>query len=238
MQVAAFDRSASEARDREQSSEMKYTAAIRSLCEFTAREGDLDLRFTPAPSAQEGIAGHVAIAGRRPAHYQAEIALEGSFGELRVRGRADGYDPLQNQLEEFKTYRGSLDNIPENHRVLHRAQLKMYGHLLCQKLDLPEVSLCLVYFDIGTQKETHFAELHPASALKLFFEDHCSRFLKWAEREMAHRETRDTALEAMRFPHPEFRAGQRPLAEAVYKAASSLRRRPVSASRSAPCSPC
>jgi DNA excision repair protein ERCC-2 len=206
-----------------EASQMKYTAAIRSLCEFTAREGDLDLRFTPAPSAQEGIAGHTAIADRRPAHYQAEVALEGAFGELRVRGRADGYDPLKNQLEEFKTYRGSLDNIPENHRVLHRAQLKMYGHLLCQKLDLPEVSLCLVYFDIGTQKETHFPELHPASALKLFFEDHCARFLQWAQRELTHREARDTALAAMQFPHAEFRPGQRPLAEAVYKAASSGR---------------
>ncbi|MDB5823036.1 MAG: hypothetical protein JWR21_1740 [Herminiimonas sp.] len=211
------------ARARHAASQMKYTTAIRSLCEFTAREGDLDLRFTPAPTAEEGIAGHAAIAGRRPAHYQAEVALEGAFGELRVRGRADGYDPLKNQLEEFKTYRGSLDNIPENHRILHWAQLKMYGHLLCQKLDLPEVCLCLVYFDIGTQKEAYFPVLHSASDLKLFFEDHCARFLQWAQRELAHREARDAALEGMRFPHAEFRPGQRPLAEAVYKAATSGR---------------
>ena len=30
-----------------------YVIAVRSLCEFTARQGDLDLRFTPVPSAQE-----------------------------------------------------------------------------------------------------------------------------------------------------------------------------------------
>ena len=35
---------------------MTYVVAVRALCEFTARRGDLDLRFTPAPTAAEGIA--------------------------------------------------------------------------------------------------------------------------------------------------------------------------------------
>ena len=26
-----------------------YTVAVRALCEFTAKAGDLDLRFTPSP---------------------------------------------------------------------------------------------------------------------------------------------------------------------------------------------
>ena len=41
---------------------MKYTVAVRALCEFTAKAGDLDLRFTPSPSAQEGIDGHALVA--------------------------------------------------------------------------------------------------------------------------------------------------------------------------------
>ena len=28
---------------------MKYEISVRSLCEFTAKQGDLDLRFTPGP---------------------------------------------------------------------------------------------------------------------------------------------------------------------------------------------
>ena len=32
----------------------RYRVAVRTLCDFTARQGDLDHRFTPAPSAQEG----------------------------------------------------------------------------------------------------------------------------------------------------------------------------------------
>ena len=69
---------------------MSYRVAVRSLCEFTAKQGDLDLRFTPSPSAQEGIAGHGLVTGRRGAGYEREVALEGRYGELLVRGRADG----------------------------------------------------------------------------------------------------------------------------------------------------
>ncbi|WP_147466711.1 hypothetical protein, partial [Pseudomonas syringae] len=45
----------------------RYAVAVRALCEFTAKVGDLDLRFTPSPTAQEGIAGHRTVASRRGA---------------------------------------------------------------------------------------------------------------------------------------------------------------------------
>jgi DNA excision repair protein ERCC-2 len=194
-----------------------YTISVRGLCEFTAKRGDLDRRFTPAPSAQEGMEGHAMIAGRRRTGYEREIALEGEHGELLVRGRADGYDPTTNQLEEFKTYRGSLERMPENHRALHWAQLRVYGALLCRKRSLPEIQLALVYFDIGTEQETTLVEHYSAQALEQEFLDHCERFIGWARSETAHRSARDTALQAQRFPFPDFHAGQRDLAEATYK---------------------
>ncbi len=99
--------------------DVRYTVAARALCEFAAKEGDLDLRFTPSPSAQEGFAGHGFVTGRRPPGYQAEVSLCGGHGALHVRGRADGYDPERNLLEEIKTYRGELAAMPDNHRRLH-----------------------------------------------------------------------------------------------------------------------
>jgi Rad3-related DNA helicase len=200
---------------------MAYSVAVRALCEFTAKYGDLDLRFTPAPTAQEGMAGHVLVASRRGEGYQAELALSGEFGPLRVRGRADGYDPTQGRLEEVKTYRGDLQRMPANHRQLHWAQLKVYGWLLCQQQSLPEIELALVYFDIGSQKETLFTERHRACDLRVFFEEQCQRFIAWAEQELAHAGARNAALETLAFPHAGFRHGQRQLAEAVYKAVST-----------------
>jgi len=199
---------------------MSYTVAVRTLCEFTARRGDLDLRFTPAPTAQQGVAGHQLVAARRGTSYEREITLRGEFGELAVRGRADAYDPGLNRLEEIKTHRGDLSRQPANHRHLHWAQARVYGWLLCQSRGLAELNIALVYFDVVAQQETVVTETHSAQALRDFFEARCGEFLAWARQELRHRAGRDALLSALPFPHPSFRAGQRELAQAVYKGAA------------------
>ncbi|WP_237885962.1 ATP-dependent DNA helicase [Pseudomonas sp. PGPR40] len=202
---------------------MSYSIAVRALCEFTAKVGDLDLRFTPSPTALEGIVGHRTVASRRSEGYQSEVELEGQYRTLTVKGRADGYDPAQNCLEEVKTYRGDLSKQPANHRQLHWAQAKIYGGLMCQKLQLEQINLALVYFDIVSEKETCLVEVFSAAELQLFFEHHCGLFLQWAEQEMAHREGRNLAAQQLAFPHADFRPGQRHLAESVFKAVSTGR---------------
>ncbi|RKP55673.1 ATP-dependent DNA helicase [Pararobbsia silviterrae] len=198
---------------------MTYTIAVRALCEFTAREGDLDLRFTPAPTAQEGIAGHALVAGNRTGPYETEVALNGRYGALRVRGRADGFDPVARRVEEVKTYRGEFTSIPDNHRALHWAQARIYAHLLCEDRELDAIEVSLVYFEISSQKETSLVEKRTAAELAAHFDLHCARFLEWAQREQAHRAARNAALETMPFPRATFRPGQRELAVAVYRTA-------------------
>lgn len=197
-----------------------YTVAVRALTEFAAKQGDLDFRFTPSPTGQEGIEGHNQVAARRKSGYQREMRLEGYYEELIVKGRADGYDPDQLQLEEIKTYRGDFLAIPDNHRLLHWAQAKIYAFLICQKLDLTAINVALIYFDVDTQKETPLIESFDVQALSIFFNQLCAQFLTWAKQEVSHRQKRDAALRAMKFPHPSFRAGQRALAEAMYKASN------------------
>ncbi len=202
---------------------MQYTVAVRTLCEFTAKAGDLDLRFTPAPTALEGIAGHAAVTRARGAGYEREVALEGSFARLRVRGRADGYDPARNRLEEIKTCRGDLARQPANHRQLHWAQARVYGWLLCEARGIESLDIALVYYDVGRQQETRIEARHHRDELRAFAEDLCARFLAWADQEVAHREGRDAALAALAFPHEVFRPGQRELAEAAYRVATNGR---------------
>ena len=198
---------------------MTYVVAVRALCEFTARRGDLDLRFTPAPTSLEGMAGHLTVAGRRAHSYETEITLTGAHRGLNVRGRADGYDPTARRLEEVKTYRGDLERMPANHRTLHWAQALVYGHLLCRARGLAELTVALVYFEIGSQKETLLTQTHTARELESFFVEQCERFLDWAVQEGAHRDARNAALGALQFPHGQFRSGQRELAVSVYRAA-------------------
>lgn len=197
-----------------------YTVAVRTLCEFAAKQGDLDLRFTPSPSSQQGISGHRTVAASRSASYRSELRLSGLYRHLVVRGRADGYDADRLLLEEVKTYVGELDLMPANHRHLHWAQAKVYGALACQEFQLTGLTVSLVYFDVGRQQEAPPLSQHcTATELQTFFEALCERFIAWADAELAHHERRDAALGSLKFPHAEFRAGQRDLAKAVFNAA-------------------
>ena len=195
-----------------------YTVSVRSLCDFTAKRGDLDRRFTPSATALEGLAGQAGVAARRGSGYEREIALEGLHGALRVRGRADGYDPQHNRLEEIKTVRGDPAAIPANRSHLHWAQVETYAALLCRSRGLSEVELALVYVDAATQAETLLTRRATAAELEAAFAARCAGFLAWAEQEAGHRSARDAGLAALPFPPGEFRPGQRDLAEAVYRA--------------------
>ena len=197
---------------------MNYQVAVRALCEFGAKAGDLDLCFTPSPSGAEGVAGHTTVTGRRPAGYQRELPLSARFEELTVTGRADGFDPEARRVEEIKTHRGDVNAIPPNHRALHWAQARVYGWMLCQQLSIEQIDIALVYFNIETAEETQLTETQTASDLRSHFEALCQRYIGWARAQSAHRLARDAALRELAFPFAEFRPGQRKLTETVYPA--------------------
>ena len=197
---------------------MNFPVSVKALCNFTAKKGDLDRRFTPAPSAREGVWGHAQAAARRGAAYESEVALSATEASLTVRGRADGYDAAARRIDEFKTFRGDLARMKENHRALHWAQLKTYGALLCRRDALKYVDLALVYFDVDSQEETVLKQHIEAAVLDSHFVAACAQFSAWADQETGHQAARNAALLGLQFPHADFHAGQRLLAEAVYKA--------------------
>jgi Rad3-related DNA helicase len=196
-----------------------YTVTVRGLCEFTAKQGHLDRRFSPAATALEGMRSHQLAAARRGEDYESEVPLQTVHAGLCVRGRADGYDPRRRCLEEFKAIRGTVDEIPENRRHLHWAQLLTYAALFCRDKGVEEVAVSLVYIDVASQTETEMREVFGADALEAQFQRRCEAFMDWARQEAAHRARRDAALQTLAFPLPEFRPGQRLLAEAVFRAA-------------------
>ncbi|WP_411887727.1 ATP-dependent DNA helicase [Hydrocarboniphaga effusa] len=201
--------------------------SVRELCAFGAKRGDLDLRFTPAPTAEEGIAAHAAVAARRGAGYQREIRIEHLHDDLLVRGRADGLRPHPMRLEEIKSHRGDLERMPAHHRELHWAQLKMYATQFCIERDLAELELALVYYDVDRQRETVLPRVFARAELEHFAGELCESYRTWEHAQEAHRERRNAALTRMAFPHADFHAGQRRFAKAIYR---SIRdRRPLMA---------
>ncbi|WP_336367941.1 ATP-dependent DNA helicase [Marinobacter sp. C2H3] len=196
---------------------MTATVAVRTLCEFAARTGDLDHRYTPAPSADEGIRGHQSVQDRRGYGWKSEYSLTGECLGLRLSGRVDLFHPHRGRLEEIKTHRGDVSRIRPHQRALHRAQLRAYGALLCRQDKRPSLELALIYYDTGNDRETAVVETARAEELWQELEQLCRIYRLWAEQEAHHREQRDAHLAALAFAFPEFRANQRALAETVYK---------------------
>lgn len=195
--------------------------AVTSLCEFAARTGSLEFRYTPAPTASEGIIGHMTVQQRRPDPYVAEYLIQGECEGLAISGRVDGYyaNPQQPYLEEIKTHRGNLSRIGPGRRSLHWAQLKVYGALLCQRDEREGIDLRLTYFEVRDEVESTEDEYYTAEELSDFLKDLCTRYARWAKKEQLHRELRNKVLLDLSFPHGEFRKGQRALSASVYRAA-------------------
>lgn len=192
-----------------------HVVGVRSFCHFVARRGDLDLRFTPVPTAEQGMAGHAAVAARRGGAYRREVPVQGSICGLRLRGRVDGLFEAPPLLEEIKTCRGGGERVPAHHRALHRAQLWTYGALYCDMHALDAVMLRLVYYDVDSGEEHAETESIDAAQLYDFVSAHAVAYRAWAEGQAAHRRQRDLALRDMPFPHAAPHTGQAGLMAAV-----------------------
>ena len=197
---------------------MSYRVSVKALAAFTAKRGDLDLRFTPAPSAEDGQGIHRMIGARRGGDYQTEVPLHYTYADLEISGRADGFDPSIPRLEEIKSHRVPIDRVPDNHRHLAWAQLKLYAAMLCEAQDLPSLELSLTYVHVVTLEESPEIQRLSRVELREYLHQQCEGFLSWAEAQTQHIDKRNQASRTLEFPYPTYRTGQRTLAEQVFRA--------------------
>ena len=195
--------------------------SVRELAEFCHRRGDIDYRFTPSPSAAEGIAGHQHVQRSRGEGYLAEYPLEARIQDaslnIYVVGRADGYRPEEPLLEEIKTCRVQREDIPSAVESLHWAQLMLYGGVLCSSSEVEQVSLVLTYFHVDSTQEWHRRERCGREQLLDFLHSTIASMRRWLLLQRDWRTTRNASLNALSWPYPAFRDSQRAMAETVYK---------------------
>lgn len=197
--------------------------SVKTLAEFAAKSGSLDRRFTPSPTAQEGIAGHQEVVLRRPPHYQKEMSLTIQYEGLLIRGRADGYDSETHCLEEIKTFYGDFEKLPDNHRQLHWAQARLYGWMYCRQYQRNDITLALIYFDLHNQREYRVEEHFTLPELVAYGEDLAEVYWQWQQQINARQQQLSQWIDELAFPYGSFRSAQRQMAESVYKAAATGR---------------
>lgn len=209
----------------------EHRVSVGDLVHFAARRGDLyEPGFGAAGRAAEGVEGHQILQKKRPKGYQAEVALkhEVTHGNtrLQVSGRMDGiYADLEPPiLEEIKTTRLDVTEVPEHQVHNHRAQALIYAYIYCLQQDLPAIRVRVTYFNV-LANETHEVDAdYGFQELSSFFSDVATRYVSWLELIGARVLTRDQSIRHLNFPFEVFREGQRNFSTAVYKAVKGERK--------------
>lgn len=203
---------------------MSDRIGVRELVELTVRTGDLDPVTTNSNNtALLGAQIHRKLQAAHDADYEKEVYLAQTVTvndhAYTIDGRADGVDSSHSRviIEEIKTSARDWADVTQNTKDRYWAQARVYGHFLCDKRDLPEVELDLIYYQTNTDQITRFTEVATAEALADYFQDLLNDFGDWLKMRSDIIAARDVSIEPLVFPFPAYRKGQRELAAAVYR---------------------
>lgn len=198
---------------------------VRELVEFVLRGGSIDNRFGGVDRMAEGSRIHRKLQKAAGDGYQAEVPLflESVWGDLRIKveGRADGLYTDEEGLvvDEIKTTGAPLEMITEDFNRLHWAQAMCYAHILCTQRGLEAIRVRLTYYQVDTDEIKRFIRSFSAGELTEFYQDLLDRYRRWGESRQSWTGIRDASIKTTAFPFPQYRPGQRRLAEAVYRTA-------------------
>lgn len=201
------------------------TLPVRELVEFVLRGGSIDNRFGGVDRMAEGSRIHRKLQKAAGDGYQAEVplSLESVWGDLRIKveGRADGLYTDEEGLvvDEIKTTGAPLEMITEDFSRLHWAQAMCYAYILCTQRGLEAIRVRLTYYQVDTDEIKRFIRGFSAGELTEFYQDLLDRYRRWGESRQSWTGIRDASIKATAFPFPQYRPGQRRLAEAVYRTA-------------------
>ncbi len=197
--------------------------SVRYLAEFLLRSGSIDSRFSGVNAGVIGSRLHRKLQKQAGKSYKAEVSLSASIPcdafMYHLSGRADGVISTNDGIvvDEIKTLSLPLEHVEENHNPAHWAQACIYAHILCAQNSYSSIAVQLTYCNIETEETKSFLRDYTATELEAFVQNLLSEYNKWALLSLEWKKKRNTSLQSLQFPFPEYRNGQRNLAIACYQ---------------------
>ncbi len=202
-----------------------HAVSVRTLAEFACATGSVASAGRMAARMREGREGHAAVQRELSEGWAAEVpvsldvCVEGVH--LRVQGRADmlRLDGNCACVAEIKTTRINPNEILSEDYPAHWAQAEIYAHLFCtiHGCDCAEVQL--IYVGVRGGRRCFRRELD-AAELARRFEGYAQPYARQLEAQETWKEASEPTLRELRFPYPEYREGQREMADCVQRALS------------------
>ena len=195
------------------------------------RRGDINFRFSAKSSAIEGVRGHQRVQQSRGQGYLAEqpvsIALKAAGIDLEVGGRIDGcwYDPARALfcIEEIKTLRVEVEDIPQDVLDSYWHQVQLYGYIAGNHAGVDRLILRLCFYHLDKKTETVLERVSDIQELAEIFFDTVGFFSTILGQRQKWIAARNASMRDLEFPYGEFRSGQRDMAVSVYRAVADDR---------------
>ena len=198
--------------------------SVRSLVEFSLREGDIDNRVSGSMEKDAMLLGgkiHRKIQSRMGTNYTAEVPLKIQMPcdgfVLQIEGRADGVlkDDGKVLIDEIKGILRSLEHL-EAPVPVHLAQAKCYAYIYAVQNSLKCIDVQMTYCQMETEEIRRFCQEFEFQELQTWFQDLVTQYEKWAKFEIEWRNVRNDSIRQIEFPFP-YREGQRDLVASVYR---------------------
>lgn len=197
--------------------------SVRNLVEFILRRGSIDNRKKSNHTALEGAKIHRKLQKEAGETYEKEVFLKTTVElddiQLTIEGRADGIfqkDGLY-YIDEIKTSEPRFEDLEQEQVDLFFHQARVYAYIYCHKQELTEINLQLTYFQTTEEQITRKMEYQTIEQLDEFFKKLIADYEEWLIFRENWRTVRNASLMALKFPHDNYRKGQRELAVAAYK---------------------
>lgn len=197
--------------------------SVRHLVEFILRRGSIDNRKKSSHTALEGARIHRKLQKDAGEDYEKEVFLKTTVPldeyHLIVEGRADGIFKRDGiyYIDEIKTSEPRFEDLEPEQVELFFHQARVYAYIYSQEHDLQEINLQLTYFQTAEEVITRKVEHQTREQLETFFKKLTEDYKEWLVFQENWRTVRNASLMALKFPHDEYRKGQRELAVAAYK---------------------
>lgn len=201
----------------------KIQMSVLELITFVLRSGDIDTRFSSTARAVDGIRAHQAVQKEYEPSDRAEVFFkdETVFEEILfvTQGRADGvlFRGDRVIIDEIKSTGRHPDELAGALTETHWGQAKCYAYFYAKAHKRATMDVQLTYYQIETGEIRRFLQSFSWEELEAFYLDTLQRYMAFVRWRIAHEAARTRSLQALRFPFPAYRTGQKELAYAVYE---------------------
>ncbi|EUJ28842.1 DNA repair helicase family protein [Listeria floridensis FSL S10-1187] len=194
--------------------------SVRKLVEFVLKSGSIDSRMGDSDAAFIGAKIHRKLQKEADEGYESEVALafEQELDGIRfcVHGRADGIIDGE-VIDEIKTTKTALGELPEGGYEVHWAQAILYGYFYASEHGLSEMTIQLTYYHLAEEVITRLQRQLSLEEMQRYFLELLGEFAQFAVFMHAFKKERNETIKQLSFPYPEYRKGQRELSIAVYR---------------------